>query len=467
MLRRGIVDGMDKGLFRMVAAGNWPCCKDICTVPISVSVSSARAVSAVPCGDALPLVSEEEGEEVNTNNNNNNNNNKERKVVKGTHETFWSSDLTYNLLDRNRKEKGIDLPENPKFGEYFTDHMLMVTHSVGAGWSAPRIQPLEAVPMHPGSQVLHYGMSCFEGMKAYKGPDGRVRLFRPERNVERLLRSAQRLNLPAFRPGELLECIKSLVRTDAQWVPDSIGKSLYIRPVLYSSSSILGVSSPIESTLSVVLSPTGLYFSSATLQPVDMFVDEAHTRAWPGGAGDVKIGGNYAPTIFPQALASRKFGSHQVVYTFNPQRHLGRKSINADALTEFEECGAMNIFFVFDKGRGVRELATPGLRGTILPGVTRASIIELAGTNADSMRVSERSITVQEVDAAHRQGRLLEIFACGTASLVQPIGSLTRDSGDRWIPKNPVGPCTRDMYTQLVRIQHGLVDHPWSTVIQR
>ena len=384
---------------------------------------------------------------------------------KGRYETFRSSDLTYSLLERKQKQLRIDLPENPKFGEYFTDHMLLVTHSVGAGWSAPRIQPLEAVPMHPGSQVLHYGMSCFEGMKAYKGPDGRVRLFRPERNVERLLRSAKRLNLPAFCSEELLECIKSLVRTDAQWVPDSIGKSLYIRPVLYSSSNILGVSSPIESTLSVVLSPTGSYFSSGTLHPVDMFVDEVHTRAWPGGAGDVKIGGNYAPTIFPQALASKHYGSHQVVYTFNPQRHLESEK-NTDALTEFEECGAMNIFFVFDKGQGVCELATPGLlRGTILPGVTRASILELAKASIGSLCVSERSITVQEVDEAHQQGRLLEIFACGTASLVQPIGSLTRNTGSKWIPKYSVGPYTRDMYTQLVRIQHGLVNHPWSTVI--
>ena len=386
-----------------------------------------------------------------------------------TNETFRWRDLTYTLLERNHQKPRVDLPEDLKFGEYFTDHMLMVTHSaVGGGrWSAPRIRPLEAVPMHPGSQVLHYGMSCFEGMKAYRGPDGHVRLFRPDINVKRLLRSAQRLNLPAFCPDELLECIKSLVRTDARWVPDSVGKSLYIRPVLYSSSSILGVSSPIESTLSVVLSPTGSYFSSATLQPVDMFVDEVHTRAWPGGAGDVKIGGNYAPTIFPQALASKYFGSHQVVYTFNPQRHLGQKDAHAhDCLTEFEECGAMNIFFVFDKGQGVCELATPGLRGTILPGVTRASIIELAGMKTDSMRVSERSITLQEVDEAHQQSRLLEIFACGTASLVQPIGSLTRANGDRWIPKHVVGPCTRDMYSQLVRIQHGLVNHPWSTIIQ-
>lgn len=384
-------------------------------------------------------------------------------------ETFWAHDLEYCLKPQIERGKG--KPANLRFGEHFSDHMLMIKHSRHDGWDAPHILPLGPLQMHPGSQVLHYGLSCFEGLKAYKGPDGQARLFRPEMNMQRLLRSAQRLHLPSFCPNELLECIKALVKVDKEWIPTELGTSLYIRPVLFSSSNFLGVSSARESIMSVILSPTGAYFTSEN-QSIKMFIEEDHTRAWPGGAGDSKVSGNYAPTIYPQSQAAETYGAHQVVYTFDAQRNCsegdhGSMRGPSKSLEDvhFEECGAMNIFFVFDRGNHI-EIVTPELsNGTILPGVTRASIIELI-QDWDNIKVRQRRVTLREVQEACTEGKLMEIFACGTASLVQPIECLIRKGGEVWKPQTSAGPLTKRIYDELIAIQHGMHhNHPWSCVI--
>ena len=189
--------------------------------------------------------------------------------------------------------------EDLRFGQTFTDHMFITRHVAGHGWDAPEIVPFGAVTLHPAAQVLHYGVSCFEGMKAFMGVDGRGRLFRPDLNMARLQRSARRLMLADFDPNELLECLKELLRVDARWMPDRLGYSMYIRPFMYSTGSGLGVARSSECALNVIMSPVGPYFKTG-LQPVTLFLDEHHVRAWPGGVGQYKIGGNYAPTLLPQ-----------------------------------------------------------------------------------------------------------------------------------------------------------------------
>ena len=351
------------------------------------------------------------------------------------------------LLDEYRRQNEGGLG----FGRVFSDHMMVIRHDQGDGWGRPQITSMNSIPMHPASQVLHYGMSCFEGMKAYRNLEvpNRVQLFRPELNMQRLLSSATRLHLPPFCPDELLECIKQLVRMDKGWVPNNRGESLYIRPVLFSSSPMLGVSSPQETTLNIIMSPSGNYFAeNGTLVPIRMYIEEEYRRAWPGGAGNAKVSGNYAPTIYPQAKAREQHGAHQVVFT----------STDGSG-TYFEECGAMNIFFVFQHRTHI-EIATPPLRGTILPGVTRASIIEMVQgwSHHENLElvVEERQISVDEVVHASSKGILSEVFTCGTASIVQPVGTLIRNGPITITPSSHTTmPITKRIYNALVDIHHG------------
>lgn len=345
---------------------------------------------------------------------------------------------------------------------------MLAEHTEGQGWTVPLVRPFGYIPMHPAAQVLHYGMTCFEGMKAYRGQDGTPLLFRPEMNMARLARSARRLQLASFDPEELLECIKALVKVDASWLPDKEGHSLYIRPFIFSSAHVLGVAKTIATTMSIVMSPVGPYFPSG-LKPISLFVEENATRAWPGGAGQYKVGGNYAPSIQPQVQAAAAHGAQQVLYTFLPERGTEEGTALADE-AEFEECGAMNIFFLLEKANGGGlELVTPGLeRGTILPGITRDSILELTREWAE-FEVSERPISIQEVREAAAQGRLREIFSCGTACIVQPIDALMRANGERVEPlvKHPSvpGALAPRLQRALMDIQYGRVDHPWSVRI--
>lgn len=219
--------------------------------------------------------------------------------------------------------------------------MFTVEHVVNEGWTRPRIGPFESIPVHPAAPVLHYGMCCFEGMKAYAGADGRMRLFRPEMNMARLARSMARLELAPFDQGEMLACLRELLRIDAKWVPTEEGHSMYIRPFAFSTSHTLGVSKSTRSMISVIMSPVGPYFPSG-LTPIPLFVDEVNRRAWPGGVGHAKVGSNYAPTIAPQVAAAQRHGTPQVVYTFAPPGAAADDAV-------FEECGAMNVMFLLDQ----------------------------------------------------------------------------------------------------------------------
>lgn len=342
-----------------------------------------------------------------------------------------------------------------KFGTVFTDHMFTVEHVAGEGWSRPRIGPFQNIPVHPAAPVLHYGMCCFEGMKAYVDAAGRVRLFRPEMNMARLARSAARLELAPFDQGEMLACLKAFLRVDAAWVPRREGHSLYLRPFAFSTSHTLGVAKSTRTMLSVIASPVGPYFPSG-LVPIPLFVDEVNRRAWPGGVGHAKVGANYAPTIAPQVAAAGRYGTPQVVYTF-----AAPDADPEDAV--FEECGAMNVMFLLDDGAGGRELVTPPLKGTILPGVTRDSILALT-REAGEVRVAERDLSIRELREAAAAGRLIEAFGCGTACIVQPIASFVRANGDVMKTVGD-GSFTNNIFKTLSDIQYGRVEHPWSEVV--
>ncbi|KAG0568519.1 hypothetical protein KC19_6G025400 [Ceratodon purpureus] len=366
-----------------------------------------------------------------------------------------------------------------KFGAVYTDHMLQVSWKDGLGWTAPSIDPLGPISLHPCAQVLHYAVECFEGMKVYKGKDGQLRLFRPEMNMDRLARSAARLTLPKFDKVELLECIKELVRVERDWVPDAEGFSVYIRPTMIGTHPFLGVGPTREAMLYVILSPVGPYFPSG-LKPIKLYVETENVRAFSGGVGNYKIGGNYAPTILPQLRGSH-LGCSQVLFVMQDGKSKGGL---------VGESGSMNIFFLIrqEGESGELELVTPPLDGLILPGVTRDTVLKLARGFGD-MKVSERPLHFDEVERASESGRLLEVFGTGTACMIQPVvGLVMKDSeitvpfdGDaakHWLAKapgtaalpnsssdEPLSLCGR-LSRALLDVQYGHVDSEWSVVIE-
>lgn len=371
------------------------------------------------------------------------------KFLAVPHDNTYMRHIRYrtgeNKEERNGEEK------QGGFGKQFTDHMMTMRYSYIHGWSEPTLTAIGDIPMHPASQVLHYGMACFEGIKAFRNltDPQQVHLFRPDIHLKRLGVSASRLQLPQISSNQLLESIKDLVRLDQDRVPHMRGQSLYVRPLLFSSSAMLGVTSPQEATMTVILSPCTDVVDQQC--PMTLFVEEEHCRAWPGGTGHVKLSGNYASTIHPQKQAKDLFGADQVLY-LAPSTSPGSK-------LSIAECGTMNVFFVFQH-KECLHVVTPALTDTILPGVTRASIIDIIRGWPDmpAVRVMERTITLEEVQHAANHGSLIEMFACGTASGVQSIGSLVQKNGERLTPIHASGPITTRVRTTLLDIQHGMLN---------
>jgi len=322
------------------------------------------------------------------------------------------------------------------------------------GWQDPKIVPYGDLTISPAASSLHYGLECFEGMKAYKSlTDDSLRLFRPDKNMERLRNSMERLSMPGydFDPQELINCIAELVRVDRDWIPSGEGYSLYLRPTVISTHPYLGVATPDDLLLYVITSPVGPYYTSG-FNPVRLTADSEYVRAWPGGTGGSKVGGNYAPTMKPAGEAAKR-GYSQILWVFG-ENH------------EITEVGAMNVFFFLEKkGGGGRELVTPPLnRGDILPGVTRKSILELAGS-WEEFDVVERSITMPEIVEAASEGRLIESFGAGTAAVVTPIEAIQFQGKDVEIPAT--GELTKRFFSDLMGIQYGRIEGPegWSVKI--
>ncbi|MFD9307842.1 branched-chain amino acid aminotransferase [Streptomyces sp. NPDC060048] len=336
--------------------------------------------------------------------------------------------------------------QNPTFGTVFTEHMATVRYVEEKGWHDARIEPFGPIPLSPATAALHYGQEIFEGLKAYRTPDGGAQFFRPADNARRLRRSARRMAMPAVPEDVFLGAARGLVRTDLDWLPEAPGTSLYLRPFQIATEEYLGMRPAREYLFGVIACPVGAAFAGSAALTV--WVSDDHARAAPGGTGAAKCGGNYAASMLPQARAMES-GCDQVVYLDAAQRRY------------VEELGGMNIFFVFDDG----SLLTPPLSDSILPGITRDSVIALA--RAEGLAVEQRPYSVEEWRADIASGRLREVFSCGTAAVVAPIGAVRGAMGDLRIGDGRPGPVTERLRTALTDIQYGRSTDPfgWTTRI--
>ena len=339
--------------------------------------------------------------------------------------------------DPASEERLAEILANPGFGTHFTDHMYTAEWTPEAGWHDARIAAYGPITLDPATAVLHYAQEIFEGLKAYRRADGSVWTFRPEANAARLVRSARRLALPDLPTEAFVSSVDELVKVDERWVPDAEGeKSLYVRPFMFASEKFLGVRPAKHVTYMVIASPAGAYFARG-LKPVSILVSEHYTRAAVGGMGAAKTGGNYASSLAPQQEAIDR-GFDQVVF------------LDAVERTYVEELGGMNLYFVFDDG----SIVTPELTGTILEGVTRGSIIELAGSLGH--KVEERRFSINEWRDGVSTGRITEVFACGTAAVVTPVGRLAWTGGEVDSSfDGDAGPVTRAVRQALVDLQYG------------
>ncbi len=323
----------------------------------------------------------------------------------------------------------------PGFGRHFTDHMFMVEWTPEQGWHDARVTPYAPLSLDPATAVLHYAQEIFEGMKAYRHEDGSVWTFRPEENAARMVRSSQRLALPALPVEDFVASVDALVRADERWVPEAAGeKSLYVRPFMFASETFLGVRPSQHVTYMVIASPAGAYFAKG-LTPVSIWLSEDYTRAGRGGMGAAKTGGNYASSLVAQQEAIEQ-GCDQVAF------------LDAAEGRYVEELGGMNLYFVHDDGT----IVTPELSGTILEGITRSSIIELCGKLGH--RIEERRFSIDEWREGVASGRITEVFACGTAAVVTPVGTL-KWRGGRVGEGEEAGPVTQQVRTALVDVQYG------------
>jgi len=335
------------------------------------------------------------------------------------------------------KERAAKLA-NPGFGRVFSDHMAIVRYDETKGWHDARIEPRANFPLDPAGAVLHYAQEIFEGLKAYKRDDGGVNLFRPDANARRFWNSAERMAMAQLPEDVFIEAVEQLVRIDRAWIPGGEG-SLYLRPFMIASEVFLGVKPSAQYIFAVIASPVGSYFKGGPA-PVSIWVSENYTRAAIGGTGAIKCGGNYAASLRAQAEAI-DHGCDQVVFLDAVERRY------------IEELGGMNIFFVFDDG----SLLTPPL-GTILPGITRDSIMALA--QASGTRVREETYTIDQWRAAAAGGKLKEAFACGTAAVISPIGKVCSVHGDFLISGGAAGPVAMGLRKQLIDIQYGRAADP-------
>jgi branched-chain amino acid aminotransferase len=338
-------------------------------------------------------------------------------------------------------ERLAEVLAEPGFGTFFTDHMFVAEWTPDRGWHNARIEPYGPISLDPATAVLHYAQETFEGMKAYRHADGSVWSFRPEQNAARMARSSKRLAFPELPVEDFVAAVDALVQVDQRWVPtasEGDEKSLYLRPFMFASETFLGVRAAQHVTFMVIASPAGAYFKGG-IKPVRLWLSESYTRAGRGGMGAAKTGGNYASSLAPQAEAYTK-GCDQVVF------------LDASEGKYIEELGGMNIFFVYADGR----LVTPET-GTILEGITRASILELAAKRG--LKVEERRVAIDEWKQGVASGEISEVFACGTAAVVTPVGELLWEGGS---VATAAGPVTMELRKTLVDLQFGRTDDSFS-----
>jgi len=335
---------------------------------------------------------------------------------------------------------------NPGFGRIFTDHMVVVPYKEGEGWGKGVLKAYGPLEMDPAASVLHYGQAIFEGFKAYKQPDGSIASFRPEANARRFNASAARLAMPELPEAIFLGAARALITQDQAWVPGAVGESLYMRPLMIATEAALGVRPSNEYLFVLLASPSGAYFP-AGVKPVTVWISDDFVRAAPGGTGFAKCAGNYAASLVAQRQAKEE-GCDQVVW------------LDAIERNNIEEMGGMNIFFVYQE-QGETVVVTPELTGTLLPGITRDSLLQLA--REQGFRAEERKITVDEWRAAIQEGRMTEAFACGTAAVITPVGHVKSRRGNWDINGGQTGPVAARLREVLLDLQHGRVPdtHGW------
>jgi len=333
------------------------------------------------------------------------------------------------------------------FGTVFTDHMFLASFQEGKGWYDPRIEPYAPIPMDPAAAVLHYAQTVFEGLKAFRGVDGKVRLFRPQTHIERLNNSARRLCIPPLDPDFALHSILTLVELEKEWVPRTIGTSLYVRPIIIATEPFLGVRPAKSYLYYVILSPVGAYYPEG-INPVKILVVDEYVRAVPGGVGAAKTAGNYAASLYASEEAKHA-GYTQVLYLDGVHRKY------------LEEVGTMNIMVKIGD-----EIVTPPLTGAILAGVTRDSALTLM--RDWGLKVSERQVGIDEVVSAHKTGQLMEVWGTGTAAVISPVGELSYKGEQMVINNREIGPLTQKLYDAIVGVQYATAPDPhgWTVEVQ-
>jgi branched-chain amino acid aminotransferase len=336
----------------------------------------------------------------------------------------------------------------PRFGEVFTDHMITIRWADGQGWHDARLEPYGPFTLDPATSVFHYAQEIFEGLKAYRTASGEIVTFRPHANAARFNRSAARMAMPLLPEGVFVHAIELLVSQDREWVPPAREHSLYLRPFMIATQRGLGVNRPSATCLfTVIASPAAAYFADG-VQPVSVWLSREFTRAAPGGTGEAKCGGNYAASFAGQQLAVAN-GCDQVVW------------LDAAEHRWVEEMGGMNLFFVYGQGPQAR-LVTPALTGTLLPGITRDTLLKLGPDLG--IPAEETSISVEDWRAGCASGELTEVFACGTAAVITPVGRVKGPDGEWMVGDGTPGPVTLRLREQLLGIQYGYRPDPYGWV---
>ena len=335
------------------------------------------------------------------------------------------------------------------FGKYYTDNMVTIDWSEADGWSEAQLNAYGPITLDPATAVFHYGQEIFEGMKAYSQPDGSISLFRPDANARRFAKSAARLALPELSIEEFIETITTLVKQDRKWVPQKVGESLYIRPFMFATEVGLGVRPSNRAKYVLIATPAGAYFNAA--EAVTVWISTEYVRAAIGGTGEAKCGGNYAASLVAQKQAATK-GCDQVVW------------LDAVERKWVEEMGGMNLYFVKGSGKGATVI-TPKLTGTLLPGITRDSILAVAKDLG--YKVEEVMLSIDDWRDGVASGEITEIFACGTAAVVSAVGAAKSEFGTWTTGDGKPGPITMQIRETLLGIQHGVIEdkHGWNVKV--
>jgi branched-chain amino acid aminotransferase len=331
------------------------------------------------------------------------------------------------------------------FGQYFSDHMFILDYTSGKGWHDARIVPYGPLQLDPSTMVFHYGQAIFEGLKAYKAKDGRILLFRPDMNMKRINLSNERMSIPPIDEEAAVEAVKTLVGIDRDWIPTEPGTSLYIRPFIIATDPYLGVRASNTYKFMIILSPSGAYYPTG-LNPVKIMIENDYVRAVKGGTGFAKTPGNYAASLKAQEVAHEK-GYVQVLWLDGVERKY------------IEEVGSMNVFFKLGD-----EVVTPSLDGSILPGITRNSVIHLL--KHWGVKVTERKLTVQELFDAHANGKLTEAFGTGTAAVISPIGELNWNGSVIKLTDGRIGDLSARLYDTITGIQNGVVEDEFHWMVE-